>query len=82
MFIYKILTNIIIDMVSVFNNIGNLINSMIKINSSWIKISDEKLNKLPISCKYFLTIFDLQNDIELNDFFSYVTDETRTIQSI
>jgi hypothetical protein len=65
-------------MVSVYNNTDDLINMMIKINSSWIKISDEKLNKLPISCKYFLTLFDSQNDIEINNFFSYIADETRT----
>ncbi len=63
----------------IFNNTNDLVNSLIKINSSWIKISDEKLKKLPISCKYFLTLFDNQNDIEINNFFSYITDETRTM---
>lgn len=66
-------------MVSIFNNATDLINSLVKINSSWIKISNEKLNRLPISCKYFLTLFDFQNDIEIKNFFSYITDETRTI---
>ncbi len=66
-------------MVLTFNNCNDLINSMVKINSSWVKITDEKLNKLPISCKYFLTLFDLQNDIEINNFFSYINDETRTL---
>lgn len=65
-------------MISIFNNTNDLVNSLVKINSSWIKITDEKLKKLPISCKYFLTLFDFENDIEINNFFSYVTDETRT----
>jgi len=66
-------------MVSIFNNSNDLINSLVKINSSWVKISDEKLNKLPISCKYFLTLLDLQNDTDINNFFSYITDESRTM---
>lgn len=66
-------------MVTIFNNTTDLINSLVKINSSWIKISNEKLKKLPISCKYFLTLIDLKNDIEINNFFTYITDETRTI---
>lgn len=65
-------------MVLVFDNTSDLVNSMVKINSSWIKITDGKLNKLPISCKYFLTLFDLSTDTEINKLFSYITDETRT----
>lgn len=67
-------------MVSIYNNATNLVNSMIKANSSWIKTSNEKLNKLPISCKYFLSILDIINDIEIGNFFSYMNDETRTIE--
>ena len=67
-------------MVSIYNNIDDLINSMVKINSFLIKTNDCKLKKLPISCKYFLTIFDLIDDIEINKFISYITDETRTIE--
>ena len=67
-------------MVSVLNNTTDLINSMIQVNSSWIKITDEKLKKLPISCKYFLTIFDMEGDIEIKNFFSYINDDTRTIE--
>jgi len=67
-------------MVSIYNNTDDLINSMIKINSELIKINVNKSKKLPISCKYYLTIFDLIDDIEINKFFSYITDETRTIE--
>jgi len=67
-------------MVSVFNNTTDLINSMIQVNSSLIKITNEVLKKLPISCKYFLTIFDMENDNEIVNFFSYMNDDTRTIK--
>jgi hypothetical protein len=52
-------------MVSIFNSVSDLINSMVKLNSSWNKVSNiklnEKSNKLPISCRYFLTILDSHN---------------------
>lgn len=67
-------------MVSIFNNTSDLINSMIQINSSWIKITNNKLKKLPVSCKYFLTIFNMENDIDIINFFSYINDDTRTIE--
>lgn len=67
-------------MVSVFSNTSDLINSMIQVNSSWVKQTDEVLKKLPISCKYFLTIFDMENDMEIGNFFSYMNDETRTME--
>jgi len=67
-------------MVSVFNKTSDLINSMIQVNSSWIKITDEGFKKLPISCKYFLTLFDIINDTEIINFFSYINDDTRTIE--
>lgn len=67
-------------MVLIFNNASDLINSMIQVNSSWIKITNEGLKKLPISCKYFLTIFDTLNDTEIINFFSYINDDTRTIE--
>lgn len=67
-------------MVSVFDNVSDLINSMVQINSSWIKKTNEKLKKLPISCKYYLTMFDMKNDTEIIDFFSYINDDTRTIE--
>ena len=67
-------------MVSVFSNTSDLINSMIQVNSSWIKQTDEVLKRLPISCKYFLTIFDMENDMEIGNFFSYIKDETRTME--
>lgn len=67
-------------MVRVFNKTSDLINSMIQVNSSWIKITDDGLKKLPISCKYFLTIFDVINDSEIINFFSYINDDTRTIE--
>jgi hypothetical protein len=66
-------------MVKVFNKVEDLVNSMIKINSSWIKITDEKLKKLPISCKYFLTVMDMKND-KITEFFEYLSDETRMIE--
>lgn len=67
-------------MVSVFSNTSDLINSMIQVNSSWVKQTDEVLKKLPISCKYFLTMFDMENDMEIGNFFSYMNDETRTME--
>lgn len=66
-------------MIKVFNKVEDLVNSMIKINSSWIKITDEKLKKLPISCKYFLTIMDVKND-KITEFFEYLSDETRMFE--
>ena len=70
-------------MVSIFNSASDLINSMVKLNSSWNKVSNiklnEKSNKLPISCRYFLTILDSHNDLDIGNFFSYITDDTRTI---
>jgi len=73
-------------MVSVFNNTCDLINSMIQVNSiielnsSCIKITENSLKKLPISCKYYLTIFNVENDIEIQKFYSYMNDDTRTIE--
>lgn len=67
-------------MTQIFNKTSDLVNTMIKINSSWIKITDEKLKKLPMSCKYFLTMLDISNDLEIKKFFSYMNDETRTIE--
>jgi len=68
-------------MVVIFNSVQDLTNSMIKINSSWIKeISNSKLNKFPISCCYYLTLFDISNDNEINDLFTYINDETRIIE--
>lgn len=69
----------IIIMIKVFNKVSELVNSMVKINSSWIKITDEKLNKLPISCKYFLTMMNMK-DNEIAELFNYLNDETRTLE--
>ena len=70
-------------MVFTFVTTEDLINSMIQINStgiSEIKVFGSKSKKLHISCKYFLTLFDIHNDLEINNFFSYINDETRTIE--
>lgn len=68
-------------MVVIFNSVQDLANSMIKINSSWVKeVSNSKLNKFPISCCYFLTLLDILNDNEINDLFTYINDETRTVE--
>jgi hypothetical protein len=68
-------------MVVIFNSVQDLSNSMVKINSSWIKeVSNSKLNKFPISCCYYLTLFDISNDDEINDLFTYINDKTRTIE--
>lgn len=68
-------------MVVIFNSVQDLSNSMVRINSSWIKeVSNSKLNKFPISCCYYLTMFDILNDNEINDLFTYINDETRTIE--
>ena len=67
-------------MVLIFNTVGELANSMVKINSSWVKsVSDAKLHKFPISCKYYLTLLDILNDNEISELFTYINDETRTI---
>ena len=67
-------------MVKIFSNLEDMFNEMVKINSSWIKISEYKMNKLPISCKYFLTILDSDNDLDTIKMFSYIKDETREIE--
>lgn len=68
-------------MVVIFNSVQDLANSMVKINSSWVKeVSNSKLNKFPISCCYFLTLLDTSNDNEINDLFIYINDETRTVE--
>ena len=67
-------------MVSIFNNTSDLINSMIQINLSGIKIIKNKSKKLPISCKYYLTMMDFINDKEIGKFNEYMNDDTRTMQ--
>lgn len=68
-------------MVVIFNSVQDLSNSMVKINSSCVKeVLNSKLNKLPISCCYYLTLFDILNDDEINDLFAYINDDTRTIE--
>lgn len=68
-------------MVVIFNSMEELSNSMIKINSSWVKhVTNSKLNKFPISCSYFLTLLDNTNDDEVEGLFTYINDETRTIE--
>lgn len=67
-------------MIEIFNSVEKLSNSMVKINSSYVKqVSNLKLNKFPISCTYFLTLLDIPNDNEIKDLFAYINDETRTI---
>lgn len=68
-------------MVKIFNSVEKLSNSLVKINSSWVKeVSNSKLNKFPISCCYFLTLLDISNDNEIADLFAYYNDDTRTIE--
>lgn len=68
-------------MVEIFNSVEKLSNSLVKINSSWVKeVSNSKLNKFPISCCYFLTLLDISNDNEITDLFDYINDDTRTIE--
>lgn len=68
-------------MVVVFDSVEKLTNSMIKINSSWTKnVSNSKLNKFPISCCYFLTILDIENNNEIKELFTFINDDTRTIK--
>lgn len=68
-------------MVVIFNSVQDLSNSMVKINSSWVKeVSNSKLNKFHISCCYYLTLFDILNNNEINDLFTYINDETRTVE--
>ena len=68
-------------MVKIFDSVEKLSNSMVKINSSNIKeVSNSKLNKFPISCCYFLTLLDILNDTEISNFFTYINDDTRTIE--
>lgn len=65
-------------MITIYSNTDDLINSMIKINSSWVL--NKKSNKLPISCKYYLTILDVDLDPETNSFFKYIEDEERILE--
>lgn len=68
-------------MVEIFNSVEKLSNSLVNINSSWVKeVSNSKLNKFPISCCYFLTLLDISNDDEIANLFAYINDETRTIE--
>lgn len=68
-------------MLKIFNSVEKLSNSLVNINSSWVKeVSNSKLNKFPISCCYFLTMLDISNDDEIADLFDYINDETRTIE--
>lgn len=68
-------------MVEIFNSVEKLSNSLVKINSSWVKeVSNSKLNKFPISCCYFLTLLDISNNDEIVNLFDYINDETRTIE--
>ena len=68
-------------MVEIFNSVEKLSNSLVKINSSWVKeISNSKSNKFPISCYYFLTLLDISNDDEIANLFAYINDETRTVE--
>lgn len=68
-------------MVEIFNSVEKLSNSLVKINSSWVKeVSNSKLNKFPISCCYFLTLLDISNNDEIANLFDYINDETRTIE--
>ena len=68
-------------MVVIFNSVQDLSNSMVKINSSWVKeVSNSNLNKFPISCCYYLTLLDISNDNEINDLFTYINDETRIVE--
>lgn len=68
-------------MVEIFDSVEKLSNSLVKINSSWVKeVSNSKLNKFPISCCYFLTLLDISNDDEIGSLFSYINDETRIVE--
>jgi hypothetical protein len=68
-------------MVVIFNSVEKLSNSMVKINSSWVKhVSNTKLNKFPISCSYFLTLLDTINDNEIKELFTYINDVSRTVE--
>lgn len=67
-------------MVETFNNCADLFNQMLYINASCVKTNDFKKNKIPISCVYFLTIFDEINDSDVNKMFRYMNDDTRLIE--
>jgi len=70
-------------MVEIFNSVEKLSNSLVNINSSWMKekeVINSKLNKFYISCRYFLTLLDISNDSEIANLFAYINDETRTIE--
>lgn len=66
-------------MFKVFNKIDNLFNNIIKINTDnplWA--NNRKKDSIPISNKYFLTIFD-DNNTDIKNFFEYINDSTRTL---
>ena len=66
-------------MFKVFYEIDELFNEMIKINNNNPSWANNKKNcSIPISNKYFLTIFDDVNT-DIQNFFEYINDNTRTI---
>lgn len=66
-------------MFRVFNKIDNLFNNIIITNNENPIYQTKTNESVPISNKYFLTIFD-NNDSEIKTFFNYIDDETRSIE--
>ena len=66
-------------MFRVFNNIDNIFNNIVIINNE-DPIYPTKTNEaIPISNKYFLTIFNYKND-DIKSFFDYINDNTRILE--
>jgi len=66
-------------MFKVFNETDELFNEMVKINNNnpnWI--TNKKNCQIPISNKYFLTIFNNDN-LDIESFFQFINDNTRSL---
>lgn len=66
-------------MFRVFNKIDNLFNNIIITNNEDPIYQNKTNEKIPISNKYFLTIFNDEKD-DIKSFFDYINDNTRTLK--
>lgn len=66
-------------MFRVFNNLDNLFNNIVITNNEDPIYPNKTIESIPISNKYFLTIFDNKKD-EIKSFFDYINDNTRALE--
>lgn len=67
-------------MMNIFYTIDDIINNAIKINGeNPIWMNNKRKDSIPISNKYYITLFDQSINKEINEFFNYLSDDTRTL---